>query len=80
MRWTLATSQEEADEMGFVPSAQSEPQCDDQCSEKATRCWQIASVVTEEGGEARTIDLCKLCYNAKLVQQGKRPLKLWEWT
>ena len=32
-----------------------------------------------EGEEARTINLCKLCYNAKLVKQGKHPLKLWEW-
>ena len=28
------------------------------------------SLVVEEGGEARTTNLCKLCYNAKLVQQG----------
>ena len=36
---------------------------------------QTASMVIEEGGEARAINLCKLCYNAKLVQQGKQPLK-----
>ena len=40
---------------------------------------QIASVVIEEGGEASTINLCKLCYNGKLVQQGKQPLKSMEW-
>ena len=36
-------------------------------------------MVIEEGGEAHTINLCMLCHNAKLVQQGKQPLKLWEW-
>ena len=36
-------------------------------------------MVIEEGGEARTSSLCKLCYSAKLVQQGKQPLKSWEW-
>ena len=40
---------------------------------------QIASLVVEEGGEARTINLCKRCYNEKLVQQGKQLLKLMEW-
>ena len=36
-------------------------------------------MVVEESGEACTINLCKLCYNEKLVQQGKQPLNLWEW-
>ena len=39
---------------------------------------QIASTVIEEGGEARTISLC-LCFNEKLVQQGKQSLKSKEW-
>ena len=42
---------------------------------KALRYMQIASMVMEEGGEARTINLCQLCYNEKPVQQGKQPLK-----
>ena len=70
--------------MGYVPSALGEPRgaiywCDNRCSEKAIRYWQIASVVIEAGGEVRTINLCKLCYNEKFVQQGKEPRKLWEW-
>ena len=36
-------------------------------------------MVIEEGGDGRTINLCKVCYNAKLVQQGKQTLKLCEW-
>ena len=84
VRDTLTVSQEEADEMGFVPSVSSEPRgafywCDNRCSEMASRYMQIASMVIEEGGEAATINLCKLCCNAKLAQQGKKPLKSWEW-
>ena len=45
-------SQEEADEIGFVPSAQSElggvmHWCDNRCSEKRLRFSHIASMVTE---------------------------------
>ena len=84
VRETLAISQEEDEEMGFVPSALGEPRgpvhwCDNRCSEKFIRYWQIASMVVEEGGEARTINLCQQCYNENLVQQGKQPLKLWQW-
>ena len=50
--------------------------CDNRCSGKALRYLQIASMVIEEGGQARTINLCKLCHNAKLVQQGKQPQKI----
>ena len=80
----LAISQKETDEMGFVPCTPSEPRgafywCDNRCSEQASRYMQIASMVIEEGGEARTINLCKLYYNAKPVQQCKQPLKSWEW-
>ena len=55
-------SQEETDEIGFVPSALSEPRgaihwCDNRCIEKALRYMQIAPMVTEGGGEARTINV-----------------------
>ena len=52
---------------------------DNRCSNQAVRFLQIASMVIEEGGEARTFNLCKLCYNAKLVQQVKQPLNSKEW-
>ena len=72
VRETLAISQEETEEVGFVSSALGEPReviywCDHRCSEKAIRYWQIASIVVEEGGEARTINLRQQCYNEKLV-------------
>ena len=77
-------SQEEADEIGFVPIASSDFRgavhwCDNRCSEKTLRYSQIASMVTEEGGEVRTINLCRPCHSARLVQQGKQPLKPKEW-
>ena len=70
VRETLALSQEEAEELGFVPNSLSEPRgaiywCDNRHSEKA--------ISVEEGGEARTINLCQQCCNEKLVQQGKQP-------
>ena len=59
----LSISPEEAEELAFVPSAISEPRgatyfCDNRCSEKAIRYLQFASVVVEESGEVRTVNLC----------------------
>ena len=72
---------EEAEDIAFVPSALSEPRgpkkfCDNRCSEKAVRYWQIASVLVEEGVEAHTVNVCQQCYNEQLVQQGKP--RLWK--
>ena len=52
VRETLAISQEEADEIGFAPSASSEPRgahcrLDNRCSDKALRYTQIASMVVK---------------------------------
>ena len=62
VRETLAISQEEAEEMGFVPSApRAINWCDNRCSEKGVGYWQIASMVIEEGGKTRTVNLCQQC-------------------
>ena len=58
VRESLAISQEETVEIGFVPSASTEPRgsccwCDNRCSDKALRYIQSASMVIEESGEAR---------------------------
>ena len=63
-----------------MPSALNEPReailwCDDH----GFRFNQIAEMTTREGGEARTIKMCKLCHNGRLVKQGKQPLKVAEW-
>ena len=74
-------SQEDVNEISFMPSALSEPRgaihwCDNQCSEQGF----IAAMVTEEGGEAHTINLCKWCHNERLVRQGKPPVNAAEWS
>ena len=51
-------SQEDVNEISFMPSASSEPRgaihwCDNQCSEQGF----IAAMVTEESGEAHTINV-----------------------
>ena len=53
--------------------------CDNRCSEKAVRCWQFASVVVEDGGEARTVNLCQQCCNERRVQQGEPRMNSWQW-
>ena len=80
----LSISLEEAEELAFVPGAVSEPRgaiyfCDNRCSEKAISYWQFASVVVEEGGEARTINLRQQCYSERQVQQGEPRLNSWQW-
>ena len=76
-------SQEEA-ELGFVPSAVIEPQrafhlCDRKWREESFMVFQLAAVVTEEGGTAHTINLCKQCYNERRLKQGERPVKSAQW-
>ena len=68
-------NQEEAQEISFVPSANSVPQkplfrCDNQCSEKTLSFWQFASVVIKEGEESHTTNLCQQCFNK--VSGGRR--------
>ena len=71
-------------EIGFVPSALSElPDaihwCDNQCSEHRSMFNQIAAMVTEEGSEAHTFNLCKLCHIERLARRGKQSVKAAEW-
>ena len=73
----LATSQEEAEEGAFSEPRGSTYFCDNRCSEKAIRYWQLAPVVVEGGGEA--VNLCQQCYNEQRVQQGKPRLNSWQW-
>ena len=85
VRETLAMSQEEAEErlaLGQVLQVSLEESIT--CATtvavvKPLRFLQNASMVIEEGCEARTINLCHRCFNEKLVQQGKQSLKSKEW-
>ena len=68
-------SQEDAEEISFVPSAISVPpkplsRSDNRCTEKALSFWQFASVVRKEGEESYTTSLCQQCYNKILVARG----------
>ena len=65
--------EEEMEELSFVPSAVSEPRwalhiCDNKCREKGFTFFQVAAVVSQEGGAAHTINLCKQCYNVKATE------------
>ena len=78
-------SQEEAEEISFVPSALTIPRgpmfwCDNRCSDKAFRFWQFASVVVDDGEEAHTINLCQQCYSATewAFERNAKPLKKWQ--
>ena len=84
VRESLDLTREEAEEASFVPSAISVPQrsmfgCDNRCSEKALSFWQCASVVTEEGEESYTTNLCQQGYNKNLIAKGDAPLTKWQW-
>ena len=63
-----------AEELGFVTSAVGEPLaalhiCDNKCSEQGFKFFQLAAVVTEEGGAVHTINLCKHCYNERRMRR-----------
>ena len=84
MREAKVMDQEEAEESSFVPSAISVPRkpmfrCENQCSEKTLRFWQLASVVIQEGEESYTANLCQKCYNDSLEAKGDKPLTNWQW-
>ena len=77
------SSQEEVEEISFVPSAISVPpkfmfQYDNQCSEKTFNFWQLASAVEKDGEESYTTNSCQQCYNDTLVAEGERQLKRWQ--
>ena len=72
---SLNLSQEEAEEISFVPSALSFPRgpgswCDNRCSDKALRFKQFASVVVDDVEESYTVNLCQQCYNERLCGTG----------
>ena len=68
--------QEDTEELGIVPSAVSEAQrslhmCDNKFTEESFKFFHLAAVVTEEGGAAHTINLCKQCNIEKRLRQGE---------
>ena len=81
VRKSLNLSRDEAEEVSFVPSANSIPQgpmfwCDNLCSDKALSFWQFASVVIDDVKESYTANLCQQCCNERFG--GKRTCTLEE--
>ena len=77
MREAKSTECEEEEERTLIPSAVSDPlkplfRCDKQCSEKTFSCWQLASVVMNEGDEAYST-------NKHLQAKGEKPLSNVQW-
>ena len=84
VREAMHLSQEQVEEISFVPSAISispKPmfRCDNRCSEKTLSFWQTASVVIKDGEESYTTNVCQQCYNKTLVTRGDKPLTKWQW-
>ena len=79
VREAQSTEYEEEEERTFVPSALTVTikrmfRCYNQCSEKTFSCWQLSSVVLNEGDEAYTTNLCQKCFNKHLQAKGETPL------
>ena len=58
----------EDEKLSFVPSAVSEqrwalPKCDNKSRAWGFKFFEIAAVVSEEGGVAHTINFCRICCN-----------------
>ena len=66
------------EELGFVPSAVSEPRwalhiCDKKCRATSFKFFGIVAVVTEKGRAAHTTNLYRNCYSERRAQsRGKR--------
>ena len=76
--------EEEMEELSFVPSAVSEPRwalhiCDNKCREKGFTFFQVAAIVSQEGGAAHTINLCKQCYNERRLKPGEEEVTASKW-
>ena len=68
---------EEMEELSFILSAVSEPRwalhmCENKCSREGFTFCQLAAVVTEEGGAAHTINLCKQCYSVMRLKRERK--------
>ena len=48
--------------------------CDNECSEQGFKYFQLAAILSEEGGAVHTIILYKQCDNERRVQQGEQPV------
>ena len=52
---------------------------DDICRLESFKFLQLAAIVTEDGGAAHAINLCKQCYNERWLKQGEQPVTAVLW-
>ena len=45
--------------------------CDNECRAEGFKFFEIAAVVSEGGGAAHTMNLCKKCHNERRAKQGE---------
>ena len=81
---TEAEDENDMEELSFVPSAVSEPRwglhmCCNKCREKGFMFYEIAAIVSEEGGAAQTINLRKKCHNERRAKQGEAEVAASKW-
>ena len=53
--------------------------CDNKCGAKGFKFFEIAAIVSEEGGAAHTINFCRNCYNDSRVEQGEAEVNGARW-
>ena len=58
-----AEDEKNMEELSFVPNAVSDPCTCLTSRAKGFKFFEIAVIVSEEGGAAHTIDLCRNCHN-----------------
>ena len=79
-----AEDEENMEEPSSVPSAFSETRralhmCDNKCGAKGFKFFEIAALVSDEGGAARTINFCRKCYNERRLKQGEEGVNGVKW-
>ena len=69
---------------GFIPSAVGEPlrvkhMCDQKRDEKGLKFQELAAILTDERGTPPTINLCRDCFDYRLIEQGESKVSNAVW-
>ena len=65
-----AEDEKDMEELRIITSVVSEPRlvvhmCDNTCRKEGFKFFELAAIVSEEGGAAHTNNLCKKCYDER---------------
>ena len=63
----MEENEEDMEELRFIPGAVSESQWSLHCA-----TTKLVAIVTQGGGKACTINLCKQCYGERQLKEGER--------